>query len=65
MQTADVINQENSISYFVNKPVSIFRTYSIGIDQNNNWDFGMDYLSSGGSLNIYLEFLNKWAISNQ
>ncbi len=63
MQTADVINQVNSISYFVNKPVSIFRTYSIGIDQNNNWNFGMDYLSSGGSLNIYLEFLNKWAIS--
>jgi hypothetical protein len=63
MQTADIIEQENSISYFVNQPVSIFRTYSIGLNQFNNWDFGMNHLSSGGKLSIYLEFLNKWAIS--
>ena len=63
MQTADIINQVNSISYFVNQPVSIFRTYSIELEQNNNWDFGLDYLSSGAEINIYLEFLNKWAVS--
>ena len=63
MQTADIINQVNSISYFVNKSVSLFRTYSIGLEQTNSWDFGLNYLSSGGGLNIYLEFLNKWAIS--
>ncbi len=63
MQTTDIIEQENSISYFVNQPVSIFRTYSIGFEQFNNWDFGMNHLSSGGNLSIYLEFLNKWAIS--
>ena len=63
MQTADIINQVNSVSYFVNQPVSIFRTYSVGFEQTNNWDFGLDYLSSGGGLNIYLEFLNKWAVS--
>jgi hypothetical protein len=63
MQTTDIIEQENAISYFVNQPVSIFRTYSIGLSQFNNWDFGMNHLSSGGGLSIYLEFLNKWAIS--
>jgi hypothetical protein len=63
MQTTDIIEQENAISYFVNQPVSIFRTYSIGLEQFNNWDFEMNHLSSGGELSIYLEFLNKWAIS--
>ncbi len=63
MQTADIINNVNSVSYFVNTSESIFRTYSIGLEQTNSWDFGMNFLSAGGSLNIYLEFLNKWAIS--
>jgi hypothetical protein len=63
MQSADNIEQENSLSYFVNQPESIFRTYSIGLNQFNDWDFGMNHLFSGGRLNIYLEFLNKWAIS--
>ncbi len=63
MQIADFIEQNNAISYFVNQPESIFRTYSIGIDQSNEWSYRMDYLSSSGGLNIYLEFLNLWAIS--
>jgi hypothetical protein len=63
MQTADVIKLSNSISYFVNQPVSIFRTYSLGFNQTSNWDFGMRYLSSVLGTNIYLEFLNKWAFS--
>lgn len=60
MQTADLIKQGNAVSYFVNKPVSIFRTYTIGIKQNNSWDFKGHYLSSGATLTTYLEFLNKW-----
>ncbi len=63
MQRSDFINQKNDISYFVNRPVSIFRTYSVSITQFNNWDFAPDHLSSGGGLNLYLEFLNKWSIS--
>ncbi|MCX6120823.1 MAG: DUF5916 domain-containing protein [Ignavibacteriales bacterium] len=63
MQTTDIVEQENAISYFVNQPVSIFRTYSIGLEQFNNWDYGMNHLYSGGKLSIYLEFLNNWAIS--
>lgn len=64
MNTADIVKQTSSVSYFVNKPVSIFRTYSIGIYQNNNWNFEMKHLSTGGGVDLYLEFLNKWAISN-
>jgi hypothetical protein len=63
MQTADVFKQTTSLSYFINQPAFIFRTYSIGISQGNNWDYGMHYLSSGGTLNAYLEFKNKWAFN--
>ena len=63
MQMADIIKQENSISFFVNQPESIFRTYNVGLSQFNNFDFGVNHLSSGGELSIYLEFLNKWAIN--
>ena len=63
MQTADIVKQVTSLSYFINQPVSIFRTYNFGISETNNWDFGMHYLSSGGSLSAYLEFKNQWAIN--
>jgi hypothetical protein len=61
MQMADLIKQENAISYFVNQPEAIFRTYNVGLNQFNNFDFGVNHLSSGGGLSVYLEFLNKWA----
>lgn len=64
MNTADIISESNSISYFVNQPVSIFRTYTIGVNQFNNWNFGVNHLSSGANLSLYFEFLNNWAISN-
>ena len=63
MQTADIMKLSNSISYFVNQPVSIFRTYSIGLNETSNWDFGMRYLLTVLTTNIYLEYLNKWALS--
>jgi hypothetical protein len=63
MQTADIIKQVNSLSYFINKPASIFRTYTIGVSESNHWDFGGSYLASGAGLNLYMEFLNKWALN--
>ncbi len=63
MHFADVINLESEISYFVNKPVSIFRTYKISINQKSNWDFGGNYLSTDMKFKTYFEFLNKWAIN--
>lgn len=60
MNTADLINQENEIAYFVNKPVSIFRTYKIDLEQFNSWNFNGTYLGSGGHLAFTSEFRNQW-----
>jgi len=62
LQTADLIRQKNMLSYFINKPAFIFRTYTIGIDQGNNWDFSGQYLSSDVALNVTADFKNKWGI---
>jgi hypothetical protein len=63
MQMADVIKQKNSAYYFINKPVSIFRTYNVSLSETNNWDFGGRYLLSNANLNAYAEFKNQWAVS--
>lgn len=63
MQMADIIKQKNTVNHFVNKPVSIFRTYNATFSQTNNLDFGMRYLSSNADLNTYFEFVNQWALS--
>jgi hypothetical protein len=60
MNTADEINQENEISYLINKPVSIFRTYNISLEQFNTWNFHGSYLGSGGHLSFFSEFKNQW-----
>lgn len=63
MQMADVIKQKNSVYCFVNKQVSMFRTYNFTLSETNNLDFGLNYLSSNANLSGYFEFLNKWALS--
>lgn len=63
MQMADIIKQKNSLYYFVNKPVSIFRTYNVSFSETNVWDFGWRFLSSGINLGTYFEFLNKWGFN--
>lgn len=62
MQTADEINQENEIMYFVNKPVSIFRTYKIDLEQFNSWNFNGTFLGSGFHLSASADFKNQWGI---
>ena len=63
MNQADEIDNENEISYFVNQPVSIFRTYEIGLEQFNSWNFNGTYLGSGGHLSFFSEFKNQWGFS--
>ena len=63
MQMADVVANETMVSYLANKPVSIFRTYSVSLRQNNQWDYRMNYQNSGIYFQSSMEFLNKWAIS--
>ena len=60
---ADIIKQKNSVYCFVNKQVSLFRTYNFTLSETNNWDFALRYLSSNANLSAYFEFLNKWAVS--
>ncbi len=47
MQISDEINQESNISYFVIQPVSIFRTYTVNLEQTNTWNYNGSYLGSG------------------
>jgi hypothetical protein len=61
MQTADEIQQGNEISYFVNQPVSIFRTYNISLEQFNSWNFAGTFLGSGGHLSFTSQFKNQWS----
>jgi hypothetical protein len=63
MQTADIFNQENNISYLINQPVSIFHSYTIGLEQFNSWNFNNTYLGSGGHLSFTSEFKNNWTFS--
>ncbi len=62
MQTADEINQETEITYFVTQPVGIFRTYSMNLEQFNSWNFNGTYLGSGSHLSLNSEFLNQWKL---
>lgn len=63
MQMADLVNEETEISYFVNKPVSIFRTYTVGIHQNNFWDYRMNYVNSAVYAFANMNFLNRWTLA--
>jgi hypothetical protein len=62
MQVTDIIRQTNKVSHFVNKPVSVFRTYSVSFNQGNHWDFGGNYLVSDFEIESRFEFLNRWAV---
>ena len=62
MNTADEIRNENEVGYFVNKPVSIFRTYRINLEQFNTWNFEGRYLGLGSHLAFISEFKNQWAL---
>lgn len=63
MPMADIVHQETEISYFATKPVSIFRTYNLGVHQNNQWDYQMNYENSSVYAFASMEFLNRWAIT--
>ncbi len=65
MTYADEIINRNEVSYLINKPVSIFHTYDIGLEQFNMWNFNGTYLGSGGELSFYSEFKNNWSISTE
>jgi len=63
MREADVINQENNVSYLINQPVSIFHSYEVGLEQFNTWNFNGTYLESGAHLSFMSEFTNNWSFN--
>jgi hypothetical protein len=60
MQSTDLIREVNELSYFVNQPVSIFRTFSASLEQFNEWNFNGSYIGSGAHFSASGTFLNKW-----
>ena len=63
MRSADKLSNQNELSYFVNRSVSIFHTYSFGLEQFNSWNFNGTYLGSGGHFSFVSEFMNNWTFS--
>jgi hypothetical protein len=61
MTTVDQIDQQNEVSYFVNQPVSIFRTYNIKLEEINSWNFNATNLGSLAHLSLNSEFKNQWS----
>ena len=63
MNTADQVNQENTVSYLINQPAWIFSTYDINLEQFNIWNFNGTYLGSGAHLAFNSQFKNQWSFS--
>jgi len=63
MQMADIAEQETEVSYFVNKPVSIFRTYTLALHQSNEFDSRMNYHHSNFYLTGSMDFMNRWQVA--
>jgi hypothetical protein len=63
MTTADVINQDNVVSYGINQPYSIFSTCDISLEEINTWNFNGEYLGSGVNLTLTSVFKNQWSFA--
>ncbi len=61
MTMADEITRENVVSYFINQPAFIFRSYNISLEQFNTWNFNGTYLGSGGHFSFTSGFKNQWS----
>ncbi|HVN56688.1 MAG TPA: DUF5916 domain-containing protein [Bacteroidales bacterium] len=61
MTTVDQVKQTNEISYFVNHSVSIFRTYSLKLDETNSWNFNGTYQGSAAIFTGSFDFKNQWS----
>jgi hypothetical protein len=60
MHTTDMLSQSASLKYLVYEPFSIFRTFSVSLEQSNFWNAGGYYLSSEAMTHISALFNNKW-----
>ena len=63
LRTADEIENQNEVEYFITKPVSIFKTFSVGFEQRNSWNFNGTSLGSDGEIALSAMFKNQWSFT--
>ncbi|MCE1199701.1 MAG: carbohydrate binding family 9 domain-containing protein [Marinilabiliales bacterium] len=63
LKNADQVDQKNTLSYQIVKPVGFFRQYSVNLEQVNSWNFGGSFLGSGANVLWTSEFSNLWNLN--
>lgn len=63
MNSADEIKQDNIVSYLINKPIALFNTFEISLEEFNNWNFNSQYLGSGANMIFTSGFKNQWTLN--
>ena len=63
LRTADIITQSSEVNYVVTEPSWIFRDWRAGVEQENSWDFGGEFLSPRIGFDAGGTFSNKWKAS--
>ena len=60
LRSADAITINTNLRYRETIPGDIFRNYSIGVFQSNEWDYGGNLIHRNTRVNINLTFVNFW-----
>ncbi len=58
--SADGIRFDSGLRYRETTPGKIFRTYSLGLSQNNEWNYGLNRQSGNTRAEVNATFLNFW-----
>jgi hypothetical protein len=62
MNSADEIQETNEVTYLVTKPVSVFNTLEVNLEQFNSWNFGGTWLGSGSYFSFSSTLRNNWRL---
>jgi len=62
MSIADQMNNINSISYFINKPVGIMRSFNASFSNGNYWNTDFNFLYTHFITSLSFQFLNRWTL---
>ncbi len=63
LSRADRIRQNSWLGYRTNKPGTVFREFSLNLNQRSEWNFGRQNLSNSGNINFWGRFNNFWSIN--
>ena len=63
VQNADGIMAIAWSAYNFDKPFSIFRNIRLNSNYWNGWDFGGNFLYTGGNFSVYTQFKNLWSFN--